>query len=234
MTTSHTAADKKPMSPAEVGLLVKAFRESMEWTQETLAELAKLTPRTVQRVEAGVPSSVDTRRALARAFQIPDMDIFLKPNPFPTPDEIAAQKAQFERDHVVLDAKVVSGRDITAMFSGGHSYHAMTAAALVELPKGAQDAFATITDFARDCMDVADVASNREMLEYGDQLDEFIEELKSTGYCLASAVRHTSLTSDSWADKKPLPWTILYLLTAPVAQPPSKIVIPRKLADIGF
>jgi DNA-binding XRE family transcriptional regulator len=234
MTTSQTAQEKKPMTPAEVGLLVKLYRESMEWTQETLAELAGVTPRTVQRVEAGDPSSPDTRRALARAFQIPNMDIFLNPNPFPTSEEIAEQKAQFEREHIVLDAKVVNGRDITTMFSGGHGYHAMTAAALVELPKESQDAFATITDFARDCMDVADVASNREMLDYGDQLDEFIGELRTAGYCLAAAVCHTSLTSDSWADKKPLPWTILYLLAAPLAQPPSKIAIPKKLSGIGF
>jgi len=110
----------------------------------------------------------------------------------------------------------------------------MTAAGLVELPKDAQDAFASIADFARDCMDVADVASNRDMLDYGDQLDEFINALQSTGYCVAAAVRHTNLTSDSWAEKKPLPWTILYLFAAPLAQPPSKIVIPRKLAGTGF
>jgi len=234
MTTSKTAPEKKPMTPAEVGLLVKLYRESMEWTQETLAELAGLTPRTVQRVEAGDPSSVDTRRALARAFQIPDMDVFLKPNPFPTSEEIAEQKAQFERDYIVLDAKIVSGRDITAMFASGQSYHALAAAGLGELPKEAQDAFASITDFARDCMDVADMAPNRDMLEYGDQLDDLIKELRSTGYCLAAAVRRTSLTSTSWVDKTPLPWTILYLLVGPIDQPPSKVAIPRKIGAAGI
>jgi transcriptional regulator with XRE-family HTH domain len=234
MTTEKTTAEKKPMTPAEIGHLVKAFREDMGWSQETLAELTGLTVRTVQRVEAGEPSSPDTRRALARAFKIQDLDFFLKPNPVPTPEEIAEQKAKFERDNVVLDAKVVSGRDIVAMFSGGHSYHAMGAANLVELPKAAQDAFATISDFSRDCMDIAGDVPSREMLAYGDQLDEFMEELRDTGYCVAAAVRHTSLVNDSWENKKPLPWTIIYLLAAPIDRPPSKVVMPRNVGAGGF
>ena len=55
----------------------------MGWSQETLAELSGLTVRTIQRVEAGQTSSLDTRRALARGFEIPDTDVFLKSRPLP-------------------------------------------------------------------------------------------------------------------------------------------------------
>ena len=56
---------------AELALLVTAFRQAHGWSQETLAELSGVTPRTVQRIEAGEPSSLDTRRVLARAFGNP-------------------------------------------------------------------------------------------------------------------------------------------------------------------
>lgn len=230
-TTKNAAGAKPPMTPAEVGFLVKVYRDSMEWSQETLAELAGVTPRTVQRVEAGEPSSVDTRRALARAFQIPDMDVFLKSNPFPTQEEIEQQKAEFDRKYVLLAATVIDGRGIATMFSGGHAYHAISSGSVVEsLPREAQDTFAAVLDYTRDCMDVADVASNRDMLSYGDGLEELISELRGTGYCVCSAVRHISLTSKSWVDKTPMPWTLLYLVIAPIKEPPAKIVVPRQVS----
>jgi hypothetical protein len=46
---------KPPMTPTEVGFLVKVYCNSMEWSQETLAELSWVTVRTIQRVEAGQP-----------------------------------------------------------------------------------------------------------------------------------------------------------------------------------
>jgi transcriptional regulator with XRE-family HTH domain len=100
-TTTDFPHTKPPMTPGEVGLLVKLYREAMEWSQETLAELSGLTVRTIQRVEAAQPSSLDTRRALARGFQIPDLDVFSKPNPFPTPEELEQQKADFDRQYGV-------------------------------------------------------------------------------------------------------------------------------------
>ena len=53
---------KPPMTSEEIALLVNLYREAMEWSQETLAELSGLTVRTIQRVEAGQPSSIDARR----------------------------------------------------------------------------------------------------------------------------------------------------------------------------
>ncbi len=67
----HTEMQAKPpMTPAEVGFLVDVHRDAMEWSQETLVELSGLTVRTIQRVEAGQPSRLDTRRAIARGFKI--------------------------------------------------------------------------------------------------------------------------------------------------------------------
>jgi hypothetical protein len=50
--------------------------------------LARLNERTIQRVENGEPSTLDTRRALARAFGFEDLDIFEKPFPFPDAEKL--------------------------------------------------------------------------------------------------------------------------------------------------
>jgi transcriptional regulator with XRE-family HTH domain len=206
----------------------------MGWSQETLAELSGLTARTIQRVEAGQPSSLDTRRAIARGFQIPDLDVFSKPMPFPTAEELEEQKAAFDRDHLVLDAQVVDGRKVVAMLIDSGGFHAIGPGSAVELSPAAQDAFATILDYVRDCMDVADVAPRSEMLGYGDDLNEFIVSLRAAGHCLCAARRSTSITNEAWTNPTPMPVDILYLVTAPVDAPPSKLVVPRKLGRPTF
>lgn len=220
---------KLPMTPAEIALLTKVYREAMSWSQETLAELSGLTVRTIQRVEAGQSSSLDTRRAIARGFEIPDLDIFSKSSPFPTQKELEQQKAEFDRKHMMLDATVADGRTIVATLSDQQGYGVISPGSTIELPHAVQDTFASILDFARDCMDVADVASRREMLRYGDQLEELITELRSSRFCLCMAVRQTAITNKSWSDPTPLDVGIVYLVAAPADTPPAKIVVPRKL-----
>ena len=51
----------------------------MHWSQEALAASANLTPRTIQRIEAGEPSSIATRRSLARGLGYENPDIFEDP-----------------------------------------------------------------------------------------------------------------------------------------------------------
>jgi transcriptional regulator with XRE-family HTH domain len=89
-------------TPAEVAEITKALREANKWTQETLAELAGLRERTIQRVENGEPSSLDTRRAIARAFKCADIDVFEKPWPFPNVEKLKAYNEEIERTTVVV------------------------------------------------------------------------------------------------------------------------------------
>jgi ribosome-binding protein aMBF1 (putative translation factor) len=61
---------RKPrlLTPSEVGQLVRVARKSRRWSQEALAAEASVTHRTVQRIEAGEPSDLQTRRGVARAL----------------------------------------------------------------------------------------------------------------------------------------------------------------------
>ena len=73
MTAPANTADSapRPLTLEEIGSLVKIVRTYHGWTQEVLADQSGLQTRTIQRVEKGQPSSIDTRRALARAAAVP-------------------------------------------------------------------------------------------------------------------------------------------------------------------
>ena len=183
-TAKETDGTLRPLTPQEIGAPVRAVRVLQGWTQETLAELSGLQTRTIQRVEQGQPSSLDTRRALARAFGLDDLDYFSTLRAFPTDEELRKQKEAFERDYLLLDARKVTGRQLLAQMQDGPGCGCLALTSAAELPPAAPDAFAAIADFTRDCMDIFDVASQAEILGYGDTLDGSIAELTAAGFCL--------------------------------------------------
>jgi DNA-binding XRE family transcriptional regulator len=79
----------------DLAFLIRVLRQASEWPQETLAELSGLTVRTIQHGEKGDPSSLDTRRALARGFGYEDLDVFNI-----DPVELKAQSEELERTTV--------------------------------------------------------------------------------------------------------------------------------------
>lgn len=238
MTTTEAnqaaSSEARLLRPEEIGLVVKTHRTMRGWTQETLAELSSgLQTRTIQRVERGEPSSIDTRRAIAGAFQFDDIDVFNSPH-FVASDEHLRQKTEaLHRGQLLLDARSVDGRQLLNLMQEGASFRTICAKDVADLPRAAQDLFAVIVDFARDCMDLFDATTQTELLGFGDSLNENIEELKATGFCLYAAFRETTLTNNSWVDKTPLRCRITYLLAAPKDQPLTKVLVSRKIAG-GF
>src|SRR5207248_1331633 len=148
MTAAANTADSalRPLSPEEIGRLIKAVRTHQGWTQETLANLSGLQTRTIQRVEQGQPSSIDTRRALARAFRLDDIDYFNSLKQFPSDAEIQKQKEVFDREHVLLDAQMVNGRQLLTMMQNNPGFGALALGSTTELPRATQDAFAALAD----------------------------------------------------------------------------------------
>ncbi len=224
-----TTGGPRHLTPEEIGWMVKTFRTAHGWTQETLAELSGLQTRTIQRVEQGQPSNTDTRRAVGRAFKFDDIDFFNTLKGIPTDTEMQKQQEAFDREHLLLNARTVDGRQLLALMQDGPGIGTICAMSVAELPHAAQDAFAAIVDFVRDCMDIFDVASQSEILGYGGTLDESTAVLKAAGFCLCAAFRDTKLTNDSWVNKTPLPCRITYLLAGLKDQPPAKIAVARKI-----
>ncbi len=111
--------NKPCMTNKQVAFLVRLYwlEEGLGWSQATLAELSGLTVRPIQRVEAGEPTNTDTKRAIARAMDIDDLDVFNKPWPFTDEErqreyeqDAARQREEFDKNHVLLDAQKVDGR----------------------------------------------------------------------------------------------------------------------------
>ena len=122
MTTAQQTAQPRHLTPQELAALIKATREMRQWSQEQLADIAGLSSRTIQRVEEGQPSSVDTRRALASAFGAEDIDLFNKPHSIPTPEQMAEEKARFEKEHLTLADRIISIADIFTALTENRPY----------------------------------------------------------------------------------------------------------------
>ncbi len=56
---------------------VKKLRETRSWSQEHLAEVAGVSLRTIQRVESEGSASLETRMAIASAFNMAPADLML-------------------------------------------------------------------------------------------------------------------------------------------------------------
>lgn len=56
--------------------LIAPLRKSKGWTQEMLAEKSGLSIRTIQRMESGVDTSLDTLRLVAEALGVPVNELF--------------------------------------------------------------------------------------------------------------------------------------------------------------
>lgn len=51
-------------------MIVRKLRKSRNWSQEQLATITGLSLRTVKRVEAGNPASLETLKALVSVFEV--------------------------------------------------------------------------------------------------------------------------------------------------------------------
>lgn len=223
MDTAQTAAPRQ-LTPAELAVLVKLNRDYRKWSQEQLAEIAGLSPRTVQRVEDGQPSSVDTRRALASAFDVEDVDAFNKAYSFPTLEQIAAEKERFDKERVTLKAEpMTTGRQLGRLVEQANAYLFTEGE---DLPPDASEVFAQITDFCTEYADFDELYSATGKLEVYAQLDDMLQELKNTGFTLVAALRKTELIFARAG--RGVPGTIIYVAAFADGRDVETLAVPRE------
>lgn len=217
----------RPFNPAEVAFMVKMFREAHGWTQETLAELSGLTPRTVQRVEGGEPSSVDSRRALARAFEMDDIDAFNRPQDIPTEEEVRAKAEEIQRTHMALDVEVVAtGKRLADLVEG---LTAIAPDVRDDIPEEAAQIVAGLLDYVSEYLDCADLYSFTDKLEVHRHLSAELATLREHQLSLCAAVRRTSIVGKDWVDKTPMPTAIGYLFLAHLGAEPKQAMVAKAI-----
>jgi transcriptional regulator with XRE-family HTH domain len=182
-----------PFSNEEIGKLVRKLRGNLGWSQEQLTERARFRDvKTVQRVEAGRPTSGDTRRALARAFEIDDLEFFNRSRPHPSPEQLRAIQDKFERENVVLDAeRIGNGRELILKITAENALGVVPE--LGDLPQVVQDLLMAIHDCLLELIDILEVAAQSELLGgYSDKFDDLISGLNAEGHCLYVAQRRST------------------------------------------
>ena len=164
------------ISPKELAMLVTLHRQGLGWTQETLAEISGLTVRTVQRVERGEASSIDTRRALARAFRMEDIDAFNKPHAFKSPEQIKREVDEFQQKRMTLAVTVAcTGKQLADLTEASNMR-------CLQQPDNVTadvaQCVSQIFDFMADYGDVDDLYSYAQKLEVHATLDDYLARLK--------------------------------------------------------
>ncbi len=215
---------------AELGAIVKAYREMRKWSQEQLAEIAGLSPRTIQRIERGHASGLDTRRAIARAFDFDDIDILSKPLYIPTDDEIAEARKQFDAEHVTLDAvPMASGTQLVTAVTSSVMDLSISA---FDMEESAKVAFASLVDEFRDFRDLVDLGTCPEVekVNAAREFQQRLAELSGLGVTLCYALRQFSIEADPDRGGRPLNATGLYLIAFPKGKEPKTLCVARRLS----
>jgi transcriptional regulator with XRE-family HTH domain len=215
------------LSDKDFADIVRASREMRQWSQDTLAAISRLNIRTIQRVEKAEPSNGDTRRAIARAFELEDMDIFNKPFTFPSPEEIQAETERMRREHITLDSHIAkTGQELTRFFEQANMDYASSA---VELEGTAAESFADLIDYLREFRDCKDCMNEAYKLRVFSDVQGYLDMLGKAGYSISYARRETKLVGENWADKTPWAVTVAYLVVFPKGNEPKALIAPRQV-----
>lgn len=222
-----TKTPPRLLTPAEVGACIRQFRQLRHWSQEQLAEISGLNVRTIQRVEQGDSASFDTRRALARAFDLNDIDALNKPFSLPTEEELKAAQAQFERDHITLAVTpVTTGRQLASLVT---SCEMDLSEPAFELPREAATEFASLVDYYREYRECHDLYSETDRLDVYDELQRHLDALRALDVSLTYAQRTVAVRL-GWG--LPMSAACLYIVAFRLGHEPNQIVTPKE-ARIG-
>ncbi|WP_376778826.1 helix-turn-helix domain-containing protein [Serratia fonticola] len=225
MNAAQNSQQIRLLTPAELAICIKLFREMRQWSQEQLAEISGLNVRTIQRVEQGLSASLDTRRALAGAFEFEDIDALNKPFTIPSEEELKVEKEKFDREHVTLTAiPLTTGKQLAKLVETCTMDLSETA---FELAREADEVFAALVDYFRGYRDCADMYSEMQKFEVYDEMQSYIDALKTLGVSLRYAERKMQVKWGSETDSKPMPVNVLYVVCFPLGKEPEQFAAPK-------
>lgn len=223
--SSRTPTPPRMLTPEELGNVIREWREERRWSQEQLAAIAGVAPRTVQRVERGEGASVDTRRALAGAFSCADLDLLTKPLQIPSAEDLEAAQADFDRTFQTLPAaKVVDGKALAHL---AETHMCDESALCFDASMGAESTFAALLDLFRDYRDLASDLSQLDKIDMWQSLQQYLDDLRALDVVLYWAGRTVQA---HWGSNGKLHAVeALHLHGFPAAAVPQHLVVPRTM-----
>ena len=224
--------DYRLLTGLELAAMVRQSRSERGWTQETLAELAQVAVRTVQRLEEGQPSSVDTRRAIAGALEFENLDIFSKPWPLPNIEKLKEEMARIERETVeVVVQRLTKGRQLRELADQADSY---LVTSIDEPARDIEAHIASLQEFFGEYGDCHDLYSPTDKLGIDGSFQEWIDELGAKGVGLIGGTRRVRMRFDHLKPDDPgVVFEVAYVVSGPAEALPKSIRVPRK-GRFGF
>jgi transcriptional regulator with XRE-family HTH domain len=215
----------RTLSAKEVGALVRGFRELREWTQETLAELAGVSAKTVQRVERAQAGDADTLRSLAGALGFEDLNFFTKPQPLPTKEQLKQYEAKLDAETVLVKFTLIErGKQLRQR---AEEHDARVIQCQVE-NDGLEVAFAALCDLVGDYIDIAGDITQTERLAMDPDFDEALHSVKALGGDVLIGSRRVKMSAHG-ADGG-YPCSVLYLVCVKVPGTNQSMRVARRLA----
>lgn len=234
-----TTSSSQIIDPQTLAWWTRCLREASQWSQEALAEASGLTVRTIQRIEAGEPSSISTRRSLARGFGYDNVDTFIDLKFALDLNEMLKEIERIRKDvvdqqysdFVRLPAqRIRTGEQIGRLAENTNSYMLHYHESI---PEAAKDAAAALFDYIKDYKDVHDLYSEADKLTTYRELGHLLHELEINNVSAHYALRSMKMTGKNWADQTPMQIDILYL-TIDVMEKDVKEIMTAKKVTLGF
>jgi transcriptional regulator with XRE-family HTH domain len=231
---SKKAPPPQPIDPQTLGWWAHSLRLASRWSQEAVAAQSGLNVRTIQRVEAGHPSSVQTRRALARGLGYDDLDVFNKHENAAHIESLRAEilrisddairQAQFPGCIFIDATEAKSGKDLADF---AEEISAWMPSFDDDTPQRAKELFCSLVDYITDYGETAELCCQTDKLGIHAQLDDLLSELNQEGYGFYYASRAMKLTNDAWKDKTPLRTTLGYMRLLPTGKSPVQLAVSK-------
>lgn len=212
-------------------MLIRLLRTQRQWSQEQLAGISGVNVRTVQRTERGEGAKFHTRRALAQAFELSNIDALNTPTQVPTAEENEAKQKAFERDYRTLTAtKIVSARALGGLASDCHADQSWMA---YDPSPAVEAAFAALLDCLRDFRNCADDVPEVDKIGMHADMQGYLNELAAHGATVLAATDDPLMRFGGALGGGPVRVRILYLGLFPTTETPDSFAVPRK-ARISF
>jgi transcriptional regulator with XRE-family HTH domain len=230
--TDRPLHTRKPrlLTPSEVGQLVRVARKSRRWLQEALTAEASVTHRTVQRIEAGEPSDLQTRRGVARALSVPEAWL-TEPQVWLTHEELTEEHRRMRKDasrtHHLLPAQRVDGHALVGLLAHYQAFADGEAEGL-EMSRNTRANWAAFLDLVWDGLDGIEDLTITNRLDVADSYDEMLASLRADGLSVVAATWR-----GTWhfvGGSNGMVVTALYLSACHLDAEPAELAVPREEA----